>query len=64
MAVEDMHKKEPKLVGIHGMRADRYARTPEYHCPNCDCKRYSPCGCIKGPEHREEKSKAVIDSNA
>ena len=47
MAVEEFHKKEKKLEGIHQMRGDRYARTPEFDCPNCKCKRYSACGCIK-----------------
>ena len=60
MAIQEQHKKEPKLEGIHQMRADRYARVPEYSCPNCKCKRYSPCDCIKSKEHIE-KNKVVQD---
>ena len=60
MAVEEIHKKEKKLEGIHSMRADRFARNPEFPCENCGCKRYSPCSCIKGHK-TEEKSKAIQD---
>lgn len=31
----------------------RSGRTPTYHCENCGCKRYSPCGC----EVSEKKKK-------
>lgn len=25
----------------------RTGKKPEYECPNCRCKRYSPCTCMK-----------------
>jgi hypothetical protein len=38
------NKKETK--GLIRLRK-RTAKSPEYFCDNCNCKRYSPCTCKK-----------------
>lgn len=60
MVAEETRKKEKKIEGLKMMRADRYARTPEYVCENCKCKRYSPCGCTKSTK-KKEKNKVVAE---
>jgi hypothetical protein len=44
---QEKGKKEVKVKGLKSMRAGRTSGTPDYDCPNCKCKRYSPCGCTK-----------------
>lgn len=39
-------KKERK--GLIKLRKQGSGKdTPKYHCDNCGCDRYSPCGCQK-----------------
>jgi hypothetical protein len=39
--------------GIKSMRSNTSDTKPKYDCPNCRCKRYSRCGCIKGFSNTE-----------
>lgn len=40
--------KEERKKEIVGLKRMRKNSTGLAHCENCDCKRYSPCGCQKG----------------
>lgn len=33
--------------GIKSMRKNKGYNQPTHDCPNCKCKRYSSCGCMK-----------------
>lgn len=53
---ESNRKPKGKVIkGLKSMRAGSISKdgkrvkltSPEYHCDNCKCDRYSPCGCMK-----------------
>ena len=37
--------KEKIVIGLKKLRK-KTGKAPTYEC-NCNCKRYSPCGCMK-----------------
>jgi hypothetical protein len=39
-------KKETTKAGLKTFRK-KTGKEPTYVCSNCNCKRYSPCTCIK-----------------
>ena len=38
--------KEKVAIGLKKLRK-KTGKVPTYECNNCNCKRYSPCGCMK-----------------
>lgn len=47
--------KNDSVLGLKRLRANSHDKTPQYECGNCKCKRYSPCGCIKGKTSKRSK---------
>jgi len=45
-----------EYAGLKALRANNVDKKPTYECPNCKCKRYSPCGCMKKQEKKPEVS--------
>lgn len=41
--------------GLKRMRKNNSDKKPKYNCENCECSRYSPCGCQKGKKHEQNK---------
>lgn len=48
--MEIQEKTKKKIKGLKQMRSNRISEKPEYHCDNCNCDRYSECGCMKPKE--------------
>jgi hypothetical protein len=44
--------------GLKSMRKNTQDRVPKETCSNCNCKRYSPCGCMKGTGSTRKERKA------
>ena len=44
--------------GLKSMRKNTNDRTPTVECSNCKCKRFSPCGCMKGTGSTRKERKA------
>ena len=36
-----------QILGLKKLRKNSIDDEPKYKCENCQCKRYSPCKCIK-----------------
>lgn len=43
-------QKDKIKKGLKSLRVNPKDPTPQYDCPNCKCKRYSTCGCMKKGE--------------
>ena len=41
-----MYKKRERQKGLKALRKIQ-GKVPTYDCKNCNCKRYSPCTCMK-----------------
>ena len=37
-------KRKTEIKGLKKLRANA-DREAKFYCENCECKRYSPCGC-------------------
>ena len=45
LSFERMKIMETKEKSIKGLRSNKTDIEPKHDCPNCKCKRYSPCYC-------------------
>lgn len=41
-----------EIKGLKKLRANSTDSKPEFSCSNCNCRRYSPCGCSKNKKKR------------
>ena len=41
-----MREKKSEVKGLVRLRKAT-GKTPDYHCENCGCNRYSKCGCMR-----------------
>lgn len=39
-------RRKPQSKGLVALRK-KTGKEPTYECGNCNCKRYSPCTCMK-----------------
>lgn len=42
---EQQSEKKKSFMGLKKLRRSVEDKSPKYHCDNCGCNRYSPCGC-------------------
>ena len=35
------------IPGLKKLRKNQTDSKPKFHCDNCKCDRYSPCGCMR-----------------
>ena len=49
-----------KIIGLKKLRKVS-GKAPTYECPNCHCKRYSTCGCMRGVEKVAKTETAKVE---
>jgi hypothetical protein len=42
---KERSNRGPRQVGLRQMRKNTGDKSPQHHCDNCGCDRYSPCTC-------------------